>query len=380
MCFVADNLLFQSLLPLFSSAMSFKWIYWAISFLTIAGFIWPFFLMARNPEVRSPLTNFMIGLAFSIIVTKILYMPLMLLGKGIAALLSMSAAPFLLGAFGIALVFFLFMLYGISLGKYQYKVSNVPLAIPDLPAAFEGFKIAQISDIHSGTFDSIKAVEKGVKMVNEQKADIIVFTGDLVNQQAKEIEPYYKVFSQLKAPEGVYSVLGNHDYYQFRWTQDTAAHNYLFYREQHQKTGFQLLLNENIVFEKEGAKLALIGVENWGEPPFPQLGDLDLAVEGTEDCDVRILLSHDPTHWKNEVIDHPEHIHLTLSGHTHAMQFGFNIFGFKWSPVKYRYKEWWGLYEKMGRYLYVNRGFGFLGFPGRVGMPPEISVFELKQE
>ncbi len=271
------------------------------------------------------------------------------------------------------------MLYGITKGKYDFRVKKVKLAFNNLPKAFEGFKIVQISDIHSGSFDSRDAIVDGIKMINKQAADLVLFTGDLVNNDSREILPFIEDFKALKAPYGVYSVLGNHDYGDYKkWdsVQDKQENMDLLFQYQ-KEMGFQLLNNENAMITKGDDAIGIYGVENWGNPPFPQNGDLDKALSGREDVDFKILMSHDPTHWDKKVISHPVHIDLTLSGHTHGMQFGVEIPGFKWSPIKYIYPQWAGLYAKDKQHLYVNRGFGFLGFPGRVGIWPEITVIEL---
>lgn len=279
----------------------------------------------------------------------------------------------------IAGIPFTSMLYGITKGKYDFRVNKVKLAFDNLPRAFDGFKIVQISDIHSGSFDSREAIIDGIKLVNDQAADLVLFTGDLVNNDSREIVPFIQDFKALNAPHGVYSVLGNHDYGDYKkWdsAKDKEENMELLYQYQ-KEMGFQLLNNENAIITKGDDVIGIFGVENWGNPPFPQNGDLDMALSGREDLDFKILLSHDPTHWDKKVTDHPVHIDLTLSGHTHGMQFGVEIPGFKWSPIKYVYPQWAGLYTKDNQQLYVNRGFGFLGFPGRVGIWPEITLIEL---
>jgi predicted MPP superfamily phosphohydrolase len=279
----------------------------------------------------------------------------------------------------IAGIPFTSMLYGITKGKYDFRVNKVKLTFDNLPKAFEGFKIVQISDIHSGSFDSREAIIDGIKLVNDQAADLVLFTGDLVNNDSREIAPFIEDFKALKAPYGVYSVLGNHDYGDYKkWNSAKEKQENMELLYQYQKEmGFQLLNNENAIITKGDDVIGIYGVENWGNPPFPQNGDLDIALSGREDLDFKILLSHDPTHWDKKVTGHPVHIDLTLSGHTHGMQFGVEIPGFKWSPIKYVYPQWAGLYTKDNQQLYVNRGFGFLGFPGRVGIWPEITLIEL---
>ena len=280
----------------------------------------------------------------------------------------------------IAAIPFTTMLYGITKGKYNFKVNKVSLSFKNLPKAFHGFKIVQISDIHSGSFDSKEAIMEGINIVNEQNADVIFFTGDLVNNDSREIEPFIEDFKKLEARNGIYSILGNHDYGDYKkWNSERDKQDNLeLLFDYHKKMNFQLLNNENAVISKEGHNIGIFGVENWGNPPFPQKGDLDLALKGIEDVPFKILMSHDPTHWTKKIIPHPTHFDLTLAGHTHGMQFGVEIPGFKWSPIKYIYPQWAGLYKEAKQYLYVNRGFGFLGFPGRAGIWPEITVIELK--
>lgn len=274
-------------------------------------------------------------------------------------------------------------LHGITWGKYRFTVRRERIYFPDLPETFDGFVVAQISDVHAGSFDHPDSVREGLQLLQAQEADVIVFTGDLVNTYASEVEPYLEDFKQLTAPFGKYSVLGNHDYPRYRRMFDSEAHgqrNFEKIQAHHHTMDFQLLKNDHAKLEKDGAYLRLLGVENWGRSHhFPKKGDLDQALQGCSPDEFTILLSHDPTHWNDKVIDHPRHIHLTLSGHTHGMQMGVDLPWFKWSPVKYVYQHWAGLYQAAGQYLYVNRGFGFLGFAGRVGMFPEITLLELKK-
>ncbi len=282
----------------------------------------------------------------------------------------------------VAAIPFTSMIYGVIKGRYDFKVNKINLAFSNLPKAFDGFRIVQISDIHSGSFDSEIAIQEGIELINQQKADVILFTGDLVNNDSKEVAPYIQDFKNLKANEGIYSVLGNHDYGDYKkWDSeaDKDDNMQLLYDFQEQM-GFQLLKNENIILEREGQQISILGVENWGKKPFPQRGDLDMALSGVETVPFKILMSHDPTHWTKKVLPHQTKFDITLSGHTHGMQFGVEIPGFKWSPIKYLYPQWAGLYEKAEQYLYVNRGFGFLGYPGRAGIRPEISVIELQHK
>ncbi|MCB9044511.1 MAG: metallophosphoesterase [Chitinophagales bacterium] len=272
-------------------------------------------------------------------------------------------------------------LYGIT-NRYNYKVRRISLKFDNLPAAFKGLKIVQISDIHSGSFDDHHAVERGAQTVMAENPDIIFFTGDLVNNKADEIQPYTDIFSKLSAPLGVYSTLGNHDYGDYvQWPSDEAKkENLEWLKKTHSDMGWKLMMNEHVVLERGEDKIAIVGIENWGaKAGFPKYGDMKKAYAGLPEKQVpfKILLSHDPSHWDNQVQQEYPDIDLTLSGHTHGMQFGIEIPGFKWSPVKYVYKNWAGLYQKGSQYLYVNRGFGFLGYPGRLGILPEITVIEL---
>lgn len=272
------------------------------------------------------------------------------------------------------------LLYGMFKGKYDYRVHRQTISFTDLPEAFDGFTITQISDIHSGSFDNNAAVQRGIELAKAQKSDLFVFTGDLVNNAAWEIEPYLADFGQLKAPYGQFSILGNHDYGDYiHWDNEaekTANHDKL--KEHHRTLGYRLMLNENATIEKNGQKIALIGVENWGKD-FIKRGDLDQALRGVDKDAFKILLSHDPTHWEEKVRYHPTTIHLTLAGHTHGAQFGVETAGFRWSPVQYKYLNWAGLINEKNRYLYVNRGFGFLAFSGRLGIWPEVTEITLKR-
>lgn len=270
------------------------------------------------------------------------------------------------------------LLYGFS-NKYAYQLQHTLLSFTNLPKAFKGLRIIHISDIHSGSFTDKKAVAKGVQMIIDAKPDIILFTGDLVNDRATEMDDYIDVFNKLKAPMGVYSTLGNHDYGDYTsWESEEAKKNNLIQlKEVHKILGWRLLLNEHIILEKDNQHIALIGIENWGARAFSKYGKLDKAYAGTAAYPFKILMSHDPSHWDAEVRQYYTDIDLTLSGHTHGMQFGVELPGFKWSPVKYLYKEWAGLYEEGNQKLYVNRGFGFIGYPGRIGIMPEITLIEL---
>ncbi|WP_443938545.1 metallophosphoesterase [Pedobacter sp. MW01-1-1] len=284
-------------------------------------------------------------------------------------------------AFALFCVTVILFAYGITQGKYAYRVIKHTLYFDDLPENFDGFTLTQISDVHAGSFTNPKAVQKGIDLINAQKSDLFVFTGDLVNNSATEITPYIGHFSQIKAPYGQFSVLGNHDYGDYvQWPSEEAKReNLQQLKKYHADLGFKLLLDEHLELIKGDQKLILLGIENWGIG-FGERGDLNKALADTHKDDFKILLSHDPSHWEAQVKKHPSKIHLTLSGHTHGMQFGIEAFGIKWSPVQYRYKHWAGIKTENDRVLNVNRGFGFLGFSGRIGIWPEITVIELKRK
>ncbi|WP_374951457.1 metallophosphoesterase [Mucilaginibacter sp.] len=281
----------------------------------------------------------------------------------------------------IAAIPFASFFYAMIRGKYDYKVHRQTIYFDELPEAFDGFTITQLSDIHSGSFDNADAMQRGIDLAKAQKSDLFVFTGDLVNNAAWEIEQYIDRFSQIKAPFGQFSILGNHDYGDYiEWESPKAkADNLAKLKRHHAELGYRLLLDENVELEKNGQKISLIGIQNWGKG-FIQIGDLPKALQGVDNKAFKVLLSHDPTHWEKQVRFNPTDIHLTLSGHTHGAQFGIEAAGIRWSPVKYRYLDWAGLVNEKNRYLYVNRGFGFLAFSGRLGIWPEITVLTLKKK
>lgn len=277
------------------------------------------------------------------------------------------------------------LLYGIT-NRYSYRVHKIKLSFQNLPSAFKGLRIVQISDIHSGSLTNKEAVAKGIAMIKAQKADLILFTGDLVNDRAIEMEMHMDLFNQVKAPMGVYSTLGNHDYGDYYAWPDRDVNGYSVQRTEnlervkaiHGELGWRLLMNEHVTLEKDGQQIALLGIENWSAMSrFPKYGDMKKAYAGAAHLPFKILMSHDPTHWDAQVRTEYPDIDLTLAGHTHGMQFGVEIPGIKWSPAQYIYKEWAGLYKEGNQRLYVNRGFGFLGYPGRVGIMPEITVIDL---
>jgi len=284
-------------------------------------------------------------------------------------------------SFLIMLLMILLFLYGMIFGKYKYQLISHTLYFDDLPEQFDGFKLVQISDVHAGSFNNPKAVQRGIDLINAQKADVFVFTGDLVNNKAEEIKPWISTFSQIKAPYGQFSILGNHDYGDYvPWKNDLEKRNNLQQlKTYHQELGFQLLMDNHVQLIKGDQHIILAGVENWGIG-FGERGDLKKALAGTSTDEFKILLSHDPSHWESQVKNFSNKVQLTLAGHTHGMQFGLEAFGIKWSPVKYRYAHWAGIKEENGRILNINRGFGFLGFSGRIGIWPEVTLIEFKKK
>ena len=286
-------------------------------------------------------------------------------------------------ALGLASIPFASLIYGMTIGKYNFKVIKQTLTFSDLPDSFDGVTITHISDIHSGSFDNPEKIEYAIDLINEQNSDLVLFTGDIVNTHAKEMHPWIETFKKIHNPVlGKYSILGNHDYGEYsEWSSEEAKQeNFKEIKDLHRQIDFKLLLNQNVKIQKGNDSIRLIGVENWGKH-FKKAGDLNIASEGVSNDEFKILMSHDPSHWDTEVQHDDRNYHLTLSGHTHGFQFGIEIPGFlKWSPVQYVYKQWAGLYENMGRFIYVNRGFGFHAFPGRVGIMPEITVITLKNK
>lgn len=285
-------------------------------------------------------------------------------------------------AMGLASIPFASLIYGMTKGKYNFTVFKQDIFFDDLPEAFENFTVTQISDIHSGSFDNPEKINYAIDLINEQATDLVVFTGDIVNAKAEEMHPWIDTFKRIHTPKfGKYSILGNHDYgHYLEWDSQTEkAKNFENIKDLHRQIDFKLLLNEHVKLKKENQEIALIGVENWGVH-FGKMGDISKASQGLTKDDFKILLSHDPSHWEHEIQNHHDKYQLTLSGHTHGMQFGIEIPGkFKWSLAQYMYKCWAGLYENAGRYIYVNRGFGFHAYPGRVGIMPEITVLRLKK-
>ncbi|MFY8186542.1 MAG: metallophosphoesterase [Flavobacterium sp.] len=378
----------------------FKWIqnsYILLTVLFIAYIFYSFSQFDRSIGQNSQ-TLFTLGLLITISVPKI-FIAVMLFGEDIVRFFTgvfywvspkMGMTTFFpprvkwLSALAIILAFvpLIAIVHGILVGKHNYKVIPQTVYFKDLPKEFDGFRITHISDIHVGSLENKAAIQEAIKMINNQNSDMILFTGDIVNTHASEMDPWITVFNEISSPPfGKFSVLGNHDYGEYiTWPNNQAKDaNFIAIKNIHQKIGFQLLLNENVSISKGNEEIKLIGVENWGHN-FKKAGDLKLASEGIAKSDFKILMSHDPSHWEYEVKNHPFNYHLALSGHTHGMQFGIEIPGvFRWSPVQYVYKQWAGLYENASRYLYVNRGFGFHAYPGRVGIWPEITVITLKK-
>ena len=277
---------------------------------------------------------------------------------------------------------FVSLIYGMVRGAYDYQVKNVKLKLSNLPAAFHGYKIVQISDLHVGSFVSTDPLEEAVRIINSTEPDLILFTGDLVNNRSDELNPHKAALSKLKAKHGIFSTLGNHDYGDYvPWdSQEAKEENLKTLINGHREMGWNILMDEHRHIEKDGERITLIGVQNYSmHLRFPKYGSLPKATQDLQYSNFNILLSHDPSHWRGEVLKDFKDIHLTLAGHTHGFQFGVDLPNFKWSPVQYVYKEWAGLYTEGDQHLYVNRGLGFLGYPGRVGILPEITVFELEK-
>lgn len=341
------------------------------------------------------LTNWSMGIFFGIIISAIFVATVFLLGdlgRSVIALIDKFSSgsmnwPARAEWVGFIAVFFAILpvslfIYGMARGKYHFKVREVQLRFSDLPKAFDGYRIVQFSDLHSGNYDRFSAMEKATQLIQDQNADLILFTGDWINAKSDEIVRYKELFAQLTAQDGKFCCLGNHDYGAHPAWRDLEKYKYIgdAVREHISDMQFTLLDNKNTFINRGEDTFRLIGVENWGNDPFPRKGDLDTALTGVNSEEFKILLSHDPTHWDKKTIDHPEHIHLTLAGHTHGAQFGIETKWLKWSPVKYVYKRWAGLYEEKNQFLYVNRGLGFIGYAGRIGMRPEITVFTLRMD
>ncbi len=382
----------------FKTLIKSKWFfvfYYVTSAIALAYIIYQLYHFDRSVG-QTPQTMTTFGLLLLLYVPKLL-LTIILFGEdivrffvGLFSLVNSDSEGFLPErrrfvsqiALGIAAIPFASFLYGITIGKYNYKVIRQTLFFPDLPDAFDGTTITHISDVHSGSFDDAEKIQYAIDLINEQNSDMVLFTGDIVNTHATEMDPWIDTFKGIYNPKfGKFSVLGNHDYGEYvDWpSKQDKAQNFENIKAIHNKIDFKLLLNEHVKIKKDNQELAVVGVENWGRK-FGERGDLNLASQGLNKEDFKIVMSHDPSHWDEKIQHDDNHYQLTLSGHTHGFQFGIEIPGWvKWSPVQYVYKQWAGLYENAGRYIYVNRGFGFHAYPGRVGIMPEITVIELKK-
>lgn len=382
----------------FKTLIKSKWFfvfYYVTSAIALAYIIYQLYHFDRSVG-QTPQTMTTFGLLLLLYVPKLL-LTIILFGEdivrffvGLFSLVNSDSEGFLPErrrfvsqiALGIAAIPFASFLYGITIGKYNYKVIRQTLFFPDLPDAFDGTTITHISDVHSGSFDDAEKIQYAIDLINEQNSDMVLFTGDIVNTHAAEMDPWIDTFKGIHNPKyGKFSVLGNHDYGEYvDWpSKQDKLQNFENIKSIHNKIDFKLLLNEHVKIKKDNQELAIVGVENWGRK-FGERGDLNLASKGLSKEDFKIVMSHDPSHWDEKIQHDDNHYQLTLSGHTHGFQFGIEIPGWvKWSPVQYVYKQWAGLYENAGRYIYVNRGFGFHAYPGRVGIMPEITVIELKK-
>ncbi|WP_347158346.1 metallophosphoesterase [Pontibacter chitinilyticus] len=375
----------QDLAPLTQQLLFYT--YWAIFVLMAGTFI---LVLAMRGTPPTAFQTYYVSLLFGYFAAQLVALvflvldDLVRLGKELFSSTADVPRSELLSQLGLLLgvVIFLAFIWGMAKGAYTYRVKHITLRFPNLPQAFNGFKMLQISDLHTGSFQSLAPLQEAVQLINKQQADVVFFTGDLVNNMAVEVQKHIQTLKEIKARIAVFSVLGNHDYGDYvRWPNpEVKRQNLRTLIESHGKMGWDILLNENRVVEKDGEHIAVLGVENWGNRAgFPKYGQLDKAYAGVEDVPFKVLLSHDPSHWDGEITKQYPDIDLTLSGHTHGMQFGLNVFGWKWSPVQYVYKQWAGLYKRGRQLLYVNTGLGFLGYPGRVGFLPEITVFELQR-
>lgn len=378
---IADAYFFQAFTTVIHTPFLHK-IYWYLDVLLLIGVFTLIFLRQQGKDIQrlagDLVTSFLI-----VFIPKLPAFPILLAEDLVRLFQGFPPRSIYISEFvlALALMIVLIIVFGLTRGRHLYRVREEVLSFPDLPDAFDGFKITQISDIHSGSLSDVNGVRKGIALANAQDSDLLLFTGDLVNNKAAEMECWISDFTSLKAPFGKFSVLGNHDYGDYtQWdSAELKASNLIRLKEIHQEMGFKLLMNESIAIQKKGARIALIGVENWGKGGFHQYGDLSKATSGLPVDSFNILMSHDPSHWDHVTLDHEKHVHLTLAGHTHGMQFGIELFGFKWSPIQYFYEQWAGLYQKQGKYLYVNRGFGYHGLKGRIGVWPEITVITLKK-
>lgn len=376
--------------------LSFTYIWWGYTFLLLAGVFISIFL-----NIKFLLRSVILVAFFLTFVSKIFILPFLLADdlrrawiwfkrkfnrKSVQTQSKEAPIPrseFLIKAGTlVAAIPLASLTYGIVSSAYDYRVKRRTLYLPNLPKAFDGIKVGQLSDIHSGSFYDSKAVRGGVELLLKEKPDLILFTGDLVNNLASEMRDYQDIFTKVKAPLGVFSVLGNHDYGDYHFGSESShakIKNLADVKQTHRNMGWDLLLNENRRIKVDGEEIAVLGIENWGAGRFAKYGRMDLATKNTDDVPVKLLLSHDPSHWRAQVLPEYPQIDAMFSGHTHGMQFGIITKKIQWSPVQYIYKEWAGLYQEGAQQLYVNVGYGFLGYPGRVGILPEITIFELRK-
>lgn len=372
-----------------------RWLHWVPTLLSVLAILWWTFgnQYMLGGQVRAWIITGLVGIYFSKIfgIVFIFVDDLQRAARWVAGWFTKSSTAELPGeaisrsefltraALVATAVPFGTMVFGIATGAHDYRIRRVRIPIANLPKAFHGLRAVHVSDIHAGSFWSKTAVTGGVEMILNEKPDLLFFTGDLVNNETAEVRDYLPVFQKLKAPLGIFSVTGNHDYGDYRsWdTKAAKEQNFKDFIEAHRLLGFDLLLNEHRMIEMNGEKLAIIGNENWGAGRFSKYGILDKACRNTAEASAKILLSHDPSHWDAQIKPTRGDIALTLAGHTHGFQFGVEIGDFKWSPSQYAYKQWAGLYTEGNQHLYVNRGFGYIGYPGRIGIPPEITVLEL---
>lgn len=395
---IALEIYAYQLIRTLSKGAPYKWIYIVLNALVFLNVFLQFFLHPDRTIVSFS-RDLALTLFFAFFAVKVIFILFMVgedvyrLVEGVMKSLSQKRThdtPFLasrrkfISTIGISLAALPFgaILYGAWKGKYNYQVRSYELKFDDLPAEFDGYKITQLSDIHIGSFDNKEEVAYAINLTNQQQGDVILFTGDLVNNVTAELDGWEDILGSLTAPDGVYSVLGNHDYgdyYQWDTKEDKKANLEALFRIQ-KEMGWRLLLDENVAIQRADESLHLVGVQNWGGGRFPKYGDLTKASQGLSSTDFKVLLSHDPTHWDLQVKESDLNYQLTLSGHTHGMQFGIEIPGFvKLSPAWFVYKKWAGIYKEFGRFLNVNRGFGYLGYAGRAGIWPEITVITLKR-
>lgn len=360
--------------------------------ITLIGTLFSFTQWEGAPSLTKYLKNTLAGLAMSIVSAKLVIILTSLIFRVLSFIGILLFSPDLVNQYlgtvetvFIIVTAFLFigLCFGVLVGRYWFQLKKINLQFDDLPQNFNGYKVLHFSDFHAGSFDSYKRLQKGLDLIQATKPDVILFSGDLVNSGKDEINPFIPVLQKLHAPDGKFAVLGNHDYYGSPRTDDKEiVRSYWkdFYKK-FEAIGFQVLNNSNTLISKAEDQIRLIGVENWGTANWtPKRGDFSQAIEGTKNDEFSLLLSHDPSHWDEHIIPHPKRIHLTLSGHTHGMQFGIPWFGKVWNPMQHRIKRWIGLYQEGQSYLYINKGFGHIGFPGRFGMWPEVTLITLHKE